>query len=91
MTSEYIPNRYKLIEKIGEGVHGIVLKAIDTNTNQIVAIKKLSLRTKYGEISLPAVREIKVLQHCDHKNVCVLYKSFGEMKKKIGYTWKGIL
>lgn len=47
--NEYIPNRYKILQKIGEGVHGVVLKAIDTHNNdKIVAIKKVSLRTKFG-------------------------------------------
>lgn len=46
--NEYIPNRYKIQGKIGEGVHGVVVKAFDTIENKIVAIKKISLRTKYG-------------------------------------------
>lgn len=74
MNSEYTPNRYKLTEKIGEGVHGIVLRAIDLITGQDVAIKKISLRNKYGEIALTAIREIKTLQNCDHKNVSRNFK-----------------
>jgi serine/threonine protein kinase len=47
--NEHIPNRYKILQKIGEGVHGVVLKAVDTmENNKIVAIKKVSLRTKFG-------------------------------------------
>lgn len=69
---EYTTNRYKLISKIGEGVHGVVLRAIDLTNNKEVAIKKISLRSKYGEIALTAIREIKVLQHCNHKNVSVV-------------------
>jgi serine/threonine protein kinase len=47
--NEYIPNRYKILQKIGEGVHGVVLKAIDTHSNdKVVAIKKVPLRTKFG-------------------------------------------
>lgn len=47
--NEYIPNRYKIQGKIGEGVHGVVVKAIDTlHNNKVVAIKKVSLRTKFG-------------------------------------------
>lgn len=61
--------RYKLLNKIGEGVHGIVLKAEDTVTDRYVAIKKVSLRTKYGEISLSTIREIKALQNCDCEHV----------------------
>lgn len=49
MMNEYIPNRYKILNKIGEGVHGVVLKAIDTlDNNKAVAIKKVALRTKLG-------------------------------------------
>lgn len=61
--------RYKYLHKIGEGVHGIVLKAQDTVNAKEVAIKKVSLRTKHGEISLSTVREIKALQNCDCENV----------------------
>lgn len=47
--NEFVPNRYKILQKIGEGVHGVVLKAIDTSQeNRVVAIKKVSLRTKFG-------------------------------------------
>jgi len=47
--NDYIPDRYKIQEKIGEGVHGVVLKAIDTmENNKVVAIKKVALRTKFG-------------------------------------------
>lgn len=46
--NEFIPNRYKIQGKIGEGVHGVVVKAIDTKENKIVAIKKVALRTKFG-------------------------------------------
>lgn len=61
--------RYKYLQKIGEGIHGMVLKAHDLTTDKMVAIKKVSLRTKYGDISLSTVREVKALQHCDCKYV----------------------
>lgn len=66
--------RYKYLQKLGEGVHGMVLKAHDLTTGKDVAIKKVSLRTKHGEISLSTVREIKALQHCDCKNVSIIIK-----------------
>lgn len=47
--NEFTPDRYKILQKIGEGVHGVVLKAIDTKeNNKFVAIKMVSLRTKLG-------------------------------------------
>lgn len=67
---EFAPPRYKLLEKLGEGVHGIVIKAEDqSNNNKIVAIKKVLLKNKYGGLQLSTLREIKVLQHCECENV----------------------
>lgn len=70
---EYTSSRYKVLQKIGEGVHGIVLKAQDVCTDRIVAIKKVSLRTKHDEISLSTLREIKTLQNCDCPYVSQFY------------------
>lgn len=69
MTDGTANGRYKYLQKIGEGIHGMVLKAHDLTTDRMVAIKKVSLRTKYGDISLSTVREVKALQHCDCKYV----------------------
>lgn len=72
--------RYKYLQKIGEGVHGMVLRAQDLTTGEDVAIKKVSLRTKHGEISLSTVREIKALQHCDCKYVSIIWLLSVELK-----------
>lgn len=66
---EYAPPRYKLLGRIGEGVHGLVIKAVDQTNNQFVAIKKLTLKNKNGGIQLSTLREIKVLQHCSYEHV----------------------
>lgn len=34
-------NKYKVIKKLGEGAYGIVVKGVNINTNQLVAIKKM--------------------------------------------------
>ena len=59
---DYAPSRYKILEKIGEGVHGCVFKALDLLHNRTVAIKKVALKNKFGNISLNTLREIKTLQ-----------------------------
>lgn len=73
---DYAPSRYKLIKRIGEGVHGVVIRAIDLTTNKDVAIKKISLRTRHGDLSINAIREIKVLQYCEHRNVNQFFLHF---------------
>lgn len=74
-------NRYNIIGRLGEGVHGVVLKAIDLTNNQFVAIKKIPLKTKYGGISPYAVREIKILQHSDCENVSLFICSVKNCSK----------
>lgn len=71
---EYAPSRYKMLEKIGEGVHGCVFKAIDLQRRRPVAIKKVALKNKFGNISLNTIREIKTLQlsECDYVSMYVL-------------------
>lgn len=65
-----MPPRYQMLGRIGEGVHGVVVKARDlSNDDKIVAIKKLTLRTKHGWIAPCAIREIKVLQNSQCENV----------------------
>lgn len=79
---EFAPPRYKLLEKLGEGVHGVVIKAEDqANDNKIVAIKKVLLKNKYGGLQLSTLREIKVLQHSDCENVSDFFPIFNSIWK----------
>lgn len=78
---DYAPSHYKLIKRIGEGVHGVVIRAIDLTNNKDVAIKKISLRTRHGDLSINAIREIKVLQYCDHKNVKIKFRPHNRSTK----------
>ncbi|XP_053947318.1 cyclin-dependent kinase 20 [Anastrepha ludens] len=66
---DYAPSRYKMLEKIGEGVHGYVFKAMDLQRQEPVAIKKIALKNKFGNISLNTLREIKTLQLCQSEYI----------------------
>ncbi|XP_004534373.2 cyclin-dependent kinase 20 [Ceratitis capitata] len=66
---DYAPSRFKMLEKIGEGVHGYVFKAIDLQRQEPVAIKKVALKNKFGNISLNTLREIKTLQLCQSEYI----------------------
>ncbi|XP_063707441.1 cyclin-dependent kinase 20 [Culicoides brevitarsis] len=72
----YAPSKYKILSQIGEGVHGIVLKAKNKETNQLVAIKKLILKNKFGGVQLSTLREIMSLKKCDCKYILKLIEIF---------------
>ena len=50
------------IEKIGEGTYGIVYKATDKITEQVVALKKIRLETESEGVPSTAIREISLLK-----------------------------
>lgn len=64
-------------QMIGKGTYGEVSRAVDKETGETVALKKMSL-TLPGEanqkegLAITALRELKVLQKLKHKNVVAL-------------------
>lgn len=64
-------DRYLITGKVGEGAHGIVLKAYDIVEEKNVALKKLLLKNVKNGISTSIMREIKILQQLKHCNVRV--------------------
>ncbi|KAL7730018.1 hypothetical protein ACLKA6_009311 [Drosophila palustris] len=76
---DYAPSRYKMLDKIGEGVHGCVFKAIDLQRNVEVAIKKVALKNKFGNISLNTLREIKTLQLCNSEYILKIIEIYPDL------------
>jgi cyclin-dependent kinase 2 len=54
--------RYQRTEKIGEGTYGVVYKARDKVTNDIIALKKIRLEHEDEGIPSTAIREISLLR-----------------------------
>ncbi|CAK88537.1 unnamed protein product (macronuclear) [Paramecium tetraurelia] len=63
--------RYIKIQKIGEGAYGIIYKAQDVQTEEIVALKKFKLSDNEGVPSC-ALREISILNQLNHPNIIKL-------------------
>lgn len=65
-------DRYLKLEKIGEGTYGVVYKAKDKATNEIIALKKIRLENEDEGVPSTAIREISLLKEVQHPNVVSL-------------------
>jgi cyclin-dependent kinase len=65
--------RYQKLEKIGEGTYGIVYKAKDRVTGEVIALKKIRLEAEDEGIPSTAIREISLLKELQHSNIVRLY------------------
>lgn len=56
-------DKYQVIKKLGEGAYGVVIKAVNTQTQDLVAIKKLKGKnaTPQYAMSMPEVQSLKKL------------------------------
>ncbi|KAI0274818.1 Pkinase-domain-containing protein [Gloeopeniophorella convolvens] len=69
LTSSRSVYSYERLNSIEEGSYGVVFRARDKQTGDIVALKKLKLdEEKYG-FPITALREINSLMVCRHENV----------------------
>jgi len=64
--------KYRKIEKIGEGTYGLVYKAKNDTTGEIVAMKKIRLESEDEGTPSTAVREISILKQLQHPNIVQL-------------------
>jgi len=65
-------DRYAKIEKVGEGTYGVVYKARDVGTNEIVALKKIRLEAEDEGVPSTAIREISLLKELKDDNIVKL-------------------
>ncbi|KAL0589682.1 hypothetical protein ABG067_002231 [Albugo candida] len=65
--------RYQKLEKIGEGTYGVVYKAKDRVTGEVIALKKIRLEAEDEGIPSTAIREISLLKELQHPNIVRLY------------------
>jgi len=66
-------DRFRRLEKLGEGTYGVVYKARDVNTGETLALKKIRLDAEDEGIPSTAIREISLLKQLQHPNIVRLY------------------
>ncbi|KYQ89684.1 protein serine/threonine kinase [Tieghemostelium lacteum] len=66
-------DKYSKIEKLGEGTYGIVYKAKNRETGEIVALKRIRLDSEDEGVPCTAIREISLLKELKHPNIVRLY------------------
>eukprot|EP00743_Colponemidia_sp_Colp-15_P002709 GILK01002934.1.p1 GENE.GILK01002934.1~~GILK01002934.1.p1 ORF type:complete len:309 (-),score=24.53 GILK01002934.1:191-1117(-) len=65
-------DKYHKMEKIGGGTYGVVYKARDLTTNEIIALKKIKLEAEDEGVPSTAIREISLLKELNHPNIVQL-------------------
>jgi len=73
--------KYQKIEKIGEGTYGVVYKARNRVSGELVALKKIRLEAEDEGIPSTAIREISILKELQHPNIVRLHDVIHTEKK----------
>eukprot|EP01083_Nonionella_stella_P057091 150009_1 len=61
--------KYRKMEKVGEGTYGVVYRAVDRETNEVVALKKIRLEAEEEGVPPTAIREISLLKELEHEAI----------------------
>ncbi|NXY62405.1 CDK3 kinase, partial [Callaeas wilsoni] len=78
---EAIQESFQKVEKIGEGTYGVVYKARNKRTGQLVALKKIRLDSESEGVPSTAIREISLLKELKHPNIVRLLDVIHSQKK----------
>ncbi|OXB81135.1 UNVERIFIED_CONTAM: hypothetical protein H355_005065, partial [Colinus virginianus] len=78
---EAFQQAFQKVEKIGEGTYGVVYKARNKCTGQLVALKKIRLDAETEGVPSTAIREISLLKELKHPNIVRLLDVLHTQKK----------
>ncbi|XP_071881901.1 cyclin-dependent kinase 3 isoform X2 [Anas platyrhynchos] len=78
---ETLQQAFQKVEKIGEGTYGVVYKARNKRTGQLVALKKIRLDSETEGVPSTAIREISLLKELKHPNIVRLLDVVHSQKK----------
>jgi cyclin-dependent kinase len=66
-------DKYIQLARIGEGTYGVVHKAKDAKSGELLALKNIRLEVEDEGIPSTAIREISLLKQLQHPNIVRLY------------------
>eukprot|EP00033_Pygsuia_biforma_P003764 GCRY01004123.1.p1 GENE.GCRY01004123.1~~GCRY01004123.1.p1 ORF type:complete len:224 (+),score=30.29 GCRY01004123.1:252-923(+) len=87
-------NKYDVIGVVGEGAYGVVLKCRNTETGEIIAIKKFKESEDDEIVRKTTLREVKMLRTLKHQNIIGLREAFrrrGKLYLVFEYMEKNML
>ena len=73
--------KYKIVKKLGEGAFGVVVKCVNTQNQEIVAIKKMKGQTTTWEDCLK-MPEVKALQKLNNSPFLIKIREMIHNKKE---------
>lgn len=65
-------NEYEKLNRVGEGTYGVVYRAKDLKTKEIVALKRVRMEEEKDGLPISSLREINLLVNMRHKNIVEL-------------------
>ena len=80
-------NKYKIIRQIGDGTYGNVFEAINTETNERVAIKKLKNKINSWNECIEQ-NEVRVLRKLNNENLVKLMEVIREQNSDVSYIFE---
>jgi len=74
-------DKYEMLETVGEGAYGIVWKARNRETGEVVAIKKFKDSEENEDVKRTTMRELRVLRSLRQENIVQLLEFFKRKRK----------
>ncbi|ORZ09115.1 kinase-like domain-containing protein [Lobosporangium transversale] len=63
---------FEKLNKVGEGTYGVVYRARDKKTNEVVALKRIRMERENDGLPISSLREIKLLKTLRHDNIVLV-------------------
>ncbi|KAI1310817.1 Cyclin-dependent kinase 10 [Mortierella claussenii] len=67
-----IVDDFEKLNKVGEGTYGVVYRARDKKTGEVVALKRIRMERENDGLPISSLREIKLLKTLRHDNIVLV-------------------